>query len=217
MGSEFVLWNLVIVVAWLVTIRICMCSGNRVISRGRRRAALLICFCAYAGMSLPYILTPGHLAHGHPGLHVRLAENNAGIDLCVAMVQYARDHDDRLPRAQSADELAKLLARKGYYTIGSRWWESEQSDPYRIHCPIQMAREPNPETLVFNTEYSGMAQKEFRRRMDEFDQMDPTPSLPLTCVAHPRDDKAKYRAWGDLRLALINSDHSKGKHASQAE
>lgn len=205
-GADFIGWNLGIVAAWLVAIWILTFSWKHAFTKVRRIRAILICFFVYAALLLPYILTPGHLAHGHIGLRVRMADRKAGIDLCVAMIKYARDHADRLPRATSTEELARLLVKEGYYTVGSHYWAINTSDPYRIHCPIQMARTPNPETLIFNTEYSGMELKEFRRRMDYYSKTDPAPAFPFTCPAHPRDDQAKWYIWSDLWLAVCKSD-----------
>jgi hypothetical protein len=208
-GTEFIVWNVGIVAAWLVAIWILTFSWKNSFAKVRRIRALLICFLVYVALLLPYILTPGHLAHGQVGGPVHMAEREAGTDLCVAMIKYARDHDDRLPLAKSTDELARLLAKEGYYTIGSPGWEIKTKDPYRIHCPIQMARDPNPETLVFNTEYSGMALKEFRRRMDYFSETGPAPVFPFRCPVHPRDDEAKWHIWSHLWLAVCKSDQGR--------
>jgi hypothetical protein len=205
-GTEFIVWNVGIVAAWLVAIWILTFSWKNAFAKVRRIRALLICFFVYVALLLPYIFTPGHLAHGHIGLRVRMADRQAGVDLCVAMIKYARDHDDRLPRAKSTDELARLLAKEGYYTIGPHYWAINTSDPYRIHCPIQMARAATPEKFVFNTEYSGMALKEFRRRMDYYNKNGPAPAFPFRCPVHPRNDNAKWYIWSDLFLAVCKSD-----------
>lgn len=144
----------------------------------RRKASLLtkvipLAFIIYTIGLIPYIATGAYLHGWGGGYYVAMGCSGRLVSLNDALVQYAKEHDGKLPTADNIKSLVNQL---------QPYFDPEililYSTPIDV-CPVADAYERQPQPYKWNANYSGKALKNI-----ELETLY-TKSMPVFCPCHP--------------------------------
>jgi len=163
-GNLFIIWNTIGVILLIIFIIIFIRSKEI----KKKIIFIIINITLYSVFLLPFVIK-GSYVHGHEGGHV-LTGCRIKLDILTnAVIDYAKENDDKMPAGNSIDEIINKINK--YIDPGQI--------PYNRQieiCPYDFAREKYPEPYEWNKLYSGIEKSDLKN----IDKM----GLPFRCPYH---------------------------------